>query len=153
MAALNTAVAVALPILTLLAFLYHRATHRRPYNGIPYNPHSTRRLFGDVRELTAKAQRHCDPAGMTLAQFGRLKSPVIQLFLMLFWRPSVYISDTREIDDVLQNRLREFDKSPALVLPFKPLVPGSNLAKAKGPQWRARVGLWSDIISVGFLRD
>ncbi|KAJ0123408.1 Cytochrome P450 3A16 [Diaporthe amygdali] len=82
------AVAVALPILTLLAFPYHRATHRRPYNGIPYNPHSTRRLFGDMRELTAKAQRHRDPAGMTLAQFGRLESPVIQLFFMLFWRPT-----------------------------------------------------------------
>ncbi|KAI3397319.1 hypothetical protein diail_10976 [Diaporthe ilicicola] len=153
MAALNTAAAIALPILTLLAFLYQRATHRRPYPGIPYNPHSTRRLLGDMPELTAEAQRHRDPAKMMLAQFERLGSPVIQLFLMPFWRPMVYVSDTREVEDVLQNRLRDFDKSPALVLPFKPLVPGSSLAKVKGPEWRAQVRLWSDIISVGFLRS
>lgn len=153
MAAPSTAAAIALPILTLLAYLYHRATHRRPYNGIPYNPHSTRRLFGDMAELTAEAQRHRDPAKMLLSQFERLGGPVIQLFLMPFWRPLVYVSDTREIEDLLQNRLREFDKSPALVLPFKPIVPGSSLVKVKGPEWRAQVKLWSDIISVGFLRD
>lgn len=153
MAALSTAAAITLPILTLLTYLYHRATHRRPHNGIPYNPHSTRRLFGDMPELTAEAQRHRDPARMILSQFERLGSPVIQLFLMPFWRPLVYISDTREIEDLLQNRLREFDKSPALVLPFKPIVPGSSLAKVKGLEWRAQVRLWSDIISVGFLRD
>lgn len=153
MAPLSIAAAIALPILTLLAYLYHRATHRHPYNGIPYNPHSTRRFFGDIPELTAEAQRRRDPARMLLSQFERLGGPVIQLFLMPFWRPLVYVNDTREIEDLLQNRLREFDKSPALVLPFKPIVPGSSLVKVKGPEWRAQVKLWSDVISVGFLRD
>lgn len=142
MAAPSTAAGIALPILTLLAYLYHRATHRRPYNGIPYNPHSTRRLFGDVPELTDEAQRYRDPARMLLSQFERLRSPVIQLFLMPFWKPLVYVNNTRKID-----------KSPSLVLPFKHIVPGCSLAKVKDTEWRAQFKLWSDIISVGFLRD
>ena len=153
MAAPSTAAAIALHILTLLAYLYHRVTRRSPYNGIPYNPHSTRRLFGDMPELTAEAKRHRDPAKMILPQFERLGSPVIQIFMMPFWNPLVYVNDTREIDDLLQNRLREFDKSPSLVLLFKPIVPGSSLSKVKGPEWRAQVRLWSDIISVAFLCD
>ncbi|KAG6367243.1 hypothetical protein INS49_001428 [Diaporthe citri] len=143
MAAPSTAVTIALPILTLLAYLCHRATHRRPYNGIPYSPHSTRRLFGDMPELTTEAQRHRDPARMLLSQFERLGSPIIELFLMPFWPPLVQVEDTLEIENLLQNRLREFDKSPAHVLPFKPIVPGSSLAKVKGPERRAQlIELW-----------
>ncbi|KAI7784591.1 hypothetical protein LA080_009527 [Diaporthe eres] len=106
MAAHGTAAAIALPILTLLAYLYHHATHRRPHIGIPYSRPSTRRLFGDMLELTTEAQRQRDPARTLLSQSGRLGGPVIQLFLMPFWWPLVYVSDTREIEDLLQNRLR-----------------------------------------------
>jgi hypothetical protein len=153
MAAPTTAAAIALPILTLLAYLYHRATHRRPYSGIPYNPSSTRRLFGDMPELTAEAQRQGDPARMVLSQFDKLGGPVIQLFTMPVWRPLVYICDTPGVQDLLQNRLCEFDKFAAQVCLFRSIVPGSSLAKVKGPRWRAQVRLWSDIISAGFLRD
>ena len=38
---------------------------------------------------------------MTQAQFAGLGAPVIQLFLMPFWRPLVYVNDTREIEDLL----------------------------------------------------
>lgn len=107
MAAHSTAAAIALPMLTLLAYLYHHATHRRPYVGIPCNPPSTSRLFGDMLELTTEAQCHRDPARSLLSQFARLGGPVIQLFLVPFWRPLVYVSDTREIEGLLQKRLRD----------------------------------------------
>lgn len=90
---------------------------------------------------------------MTLVQFARHGSPVVQLFLMPFWRPMVYVSDTREVEDLLQSRTREFDKSWATVAPFRPLVPGASICKVKGPLWKAQVRLWTDIISVGFLRN
>lgn len=65
----------------------------------------------------------------------------------------VYVNDTREIEDLLQNRSKEFDKSHATVEPFRPLVPGASICKVKGPVWKAQVRLWMDIISVGYLRD
>lgn len=149
---LTAALAAAL-LLAALARLHHLAYHRRPYSGIPYNPPATRRLLGDIPELTAEAQRRGDPSQMTRAQFARLRSPVIQLFLAPFWRPMVYVCDTREIEDLLQNRTRDFDKSHSTVAPFRPLVPGASICKVKGPVWKAQVRLWTDIISVGYLRD
>lgn len=154
MAALPVTTAIALAaFLAPLLYLYRLAFRRRPYPGIPHNPRSTRRLLGDIPELTAEARRAGDPARMTGAQFAALGSPVIQLFLMPLWRPMVYLGDTREAEDLLQNRTREFDKAPATVAPFRPLVPGASICKVKGPLWRAQVRLWTDIISPGFLRD
>ncbi|KAK7743782.1 hypothetical protein SLS53_003801 [Cytospora paraplurivora] len=153
MAALSVTTAIALIFLTPLLYLYRLAFHRRPYHGIPHNPRSTRRLFGDIPELTAEAQRAGDPAKMTYTQFASLRSPIIQLFLMPFWRPMVYVNDTREVEDLLQNRTREFDKARATIAPFRPLVPGASICKVKGPLWKAQVRLWTDIISPGFLRN
>lgn len=143
----------AIVLTILFTTLYRRAFRRRPFPGIPYNPHSTRRLFGDIPELTAEARRRGDPSKMTFVQFSRLRSPVIQLFLAPFWKPLIFINDTREIEDLLQNRTREFDKSHSIVEPFRPLVPGASICKVKGPVWKAQVKLWTDIISVGYLRD
>lgn len=140
-------------LLAVLARLYRLAFRRRPYSGIPYNPASTRRLLGDIPELTVEARRRGDPSKMTFAQFARLRSPVVQLFLAPFWRPMVYVADAREVEDLLQNRTREFDKSRGTVAPFRPLVPGASICKVKGPVWRAQVRLWTDVISVGYLRD
>lgn len=53
---------------------------------------------------------------MLLSQFERIGSSVIQLFPMPFWGPLVYISETREINDLLQSRLCEFKRSLAVVL-------------------------------------
>lgn len=150
---LQLALVLATVLLTVLARLYYLAFHRRPYSGIPYNPYATRRLFGDIPELTSEAQRRGDPSKMTFVHFTRLRSPIIQLFLAPFWKPMVYVNDTREIEDLLQNRTKEFDKSHSTVEPFRPLVPGASICKIKGPVWKAQVRLWMDIISVGYLRD
>ncbi|KAF3760019.1 putative cytochrome P450 oxidoreductase [Cryphonectria parasitica EP155] len=154
MTALQLLAALLLVLLTTTLFhLYRLAYRRRPYPGIPYNPSSTRRLLGDIPELTAAAQAEGDPSRMTRPQFAHLGAPVIQLFLAPFWRPMVYVNDTQEVEDLLQNRTREFDKSRATIAPFRPLVPGASICKVKGLVWRAQVRLWTDVISVGYLRD
>ncbi|POS77241.1 hypothetical protein DHEL01_v204356 [Diaporthe helianthi] len=87
MAAPATSAAIALHTLTLMAYLYHRATHCRPYNGIPYSPHSTRRLSGDMPELTAaEVQPHWDKPRVILSRFEKHCSPGIRPTWMLFWR-------------------------------------------------------------------
>lgn len=140
-----TAVLGAVLLAAALARLYHLAFHRRPYPGIPHNPASARRLLGDLPALAAEARRRGDPARATLAQFARLRSPVVQLFpapLLRRRRPLVFVGDARD-----------FDRSPGAVAPFRPLVPGASICKVRGPVWRAQVRLWTDVISVGFLRD
>lgn len=144
---------LALALAAVLLRLYHTATHRRPYPSIPYNRAATRQLFGDLALLNAEAQRVRNPARMTAASFAALQSPIIQLFLAPFWRPLVFVNDTREVEDLLQNRSRDFDKALAIVEPFRPIVPGASICKVKGPLWVAQVRLWSDVISVGYLRD
>lgn len=150
---LQLTVVLWLALTALLFRLYHIATHRRPYTTIPYNQPSTRLFFGDIANLQAEAQRVRDPTKSMLTQFHKLRSPIIQLFLAPFWKPLVFVNDTREIEDLIQNRSREFDKAPSSVDPFRPIVPGASICKVKGPEWIAQVRLWSDVISVGYLRD
>lgn len=94
-----------------------------------------------------------DPSKMMFSQFHNLQSPIIQLFLAPFWKPLIFVNDTREIEDLIQNRSKEFDKAPSSVDPFRPIVPGASICKVKGPEWIAQVRLWSDVISVGYLHD
>lgn len=150
---LQVTAALTLATIALLFHLYHIATHRRPYTTIPYNRLSTRRLFGDIPNLTTEAQRIRDPTKSMLVQFRKLQSPIIQLFLAPFWKPLVFVNDTQEIEDLIQNRSKEFDKAPSSVDPFRPIVPGASICKVRGPEWIAQVRLWSDVISVGYLRD
>lgn len=88
-----------------------------------------------------------------LVQFRKLQSPIIQLFLAPFWKPLIFVNDTQEVEDLIQNRSKEFDKAPSSVDPFRPIVPGASICKVRGPEWIAQVRLWSDVISVGYLRD
>lgn len=88
-----------------------------------------------------------------LVQFQKLQSPIIQLFLAPFWKPLIFVNDTQEVEDLIQNRSKEFDKAPSSVDPFRPIVPGASICKVRGPEWIAQVRLWSDVISVGYLRD
>lgn len=150
---LQVTAALLVALAALLFRLYHIATHRRPYTTIPYNRPSTRRLFGDISSLEAEAQSIRDPSKMMLAQFHSLQSPIIQLFLAPFWKPLIFVNDTREVEDLIQNRSKEFDKAPSSVDPFRPIVPGASICKVRGPEWIAQVRLWSDVISVGYLRD
>lgn len=145
--------ALSLALTAALLRLYHTATHRRPYTTIPYNRPSTRRLFGDIPDLTIVAQQIRDPTKSMLVQFRKLQSPIIQLFLAPFWKPLVFVNETREVEDLIQNRSKEFDKAPSSVDPFRPIVPGASICKVRGPEWIAQVRLWSDVISVGYLRD
>lgn len=88
-----------------------------------------------------------------LVQFCKLQSPIIQLFLAPFWKPLIFVNDTQEVEDLIQHRSKEFDKAPSSVDPFRPIVPGASICKVRGPEWIAQVRLWSDVISVGYLRD
>lgn len=78
---------------------------------------------------------------------------MVQLFLAPLWKPLIFINDTREVEDLLANRIRDFDKAHATVDPFRPLIPGASICKVKGSEWKAQVRLWTDVISVGYLRD
>lgn len=150
---LQLASIIPILFLTILARLYYLATHRRPYKGIPYSPSSTSQLWGDIPTLNAEAQRLRDPSKAPLAHFSAHRSPVVQLFLAPLWKPLVFVNDTREVEDLLSNRTCDFDKAHATVDPFRPLVPGASICKVKGAEWRAQVRLWTDVISVGYLRD
>lgn len=152
----TTAVATALllaVLLTLALKLYTLSFHRRPHPGIPYNPHSSRRFLGDIPSLIADSATIGDPAKVTFHQFAKLSSPIIQLFLVPLTRPWVFISDPREVEDILSNRTKEFDKAPAMAEVFKPLIPGGSICKTDYGQWKAQSRLWTDVISLGFLQD
>lgn len=150
---LQVIAALSLALTALILRLYHIATHRRPYTTIPYNRPSTRHLFGDISTLATEAQRIRDPTKSMLVQFKKLQSPIIQIFLAPFWKPLIFVNDTQEVEDLIQNRSKEFDKAPSSVDPFRPIVPGASICKVRGPEWIAQVRLWSDVISVGYLRD
>jgi hypothetical protein len=97
-------------IFLLLLGLYNAALPK-PIPGIPYNKSATKRLSGDLPDFF-KYQKH---TGEQRRWFGlqnqKFNSPICQVFVRPFGKPSVIVSDFREAQDILSKRLKEFDCS------------------------------------------
>jgi len=84
----------------------------KPLPGIPYHRSVQYNPLGDLPALlkwTAKDGQ--DPFTWFAEQHTVLDSPVVQLFIKPFGRPSVFVADYWETEDILSRRGAEFDRS------------------------------------------
>lgn len=125
----------------------------KPLSGIPYNPESTRSLFGDIPSLVKEVSRTGDMAGWIHKQAERSRSPVTQVFLKPFGLPSLLISDFREAQDVLLHRSKEFDRSGFTKELFYGVGRDHHITMKTGPEWKGRRRLLQDLMSPGFLNN
>ncbi|PHH62804.1 hypothetical protein CDD81_6696 [Ophiocordyceps australis] len=90
----------------LLVVLVYLSALPRPLPGIPYNKASSRRLFGDLKQIRSSTYRR----QWIWSQPREHGAPLSQLFLFPFRRPTVVISDYRIAMDICARRTREFDR-------------------------------------------
>lgn len=142
---------LSLILLPSLVLLYRRALPK-PYDGIPYNKHSARRIMGDLPDVIAHLKRTKEMSSFAFGQCRKLKSPIIQLFLRPFSQPFIFLNDPREIEDILLRRIREFDRAPTTIDYFKPLLPNASIVKVSDSSFKEQRRLWQDVMSPQFLR-
>ncbi|KAK0658910.1 putative cytochrome P450 E-class, group IV [Cercophora samala] len=122
-----------------------------PYPGIPHNAHSAKRIAGDLPDLipAIKATKANSEAIFSITT-QKLGSPIAQLLLP--GNCMIILSDPYEIEDILNRRIKEFDKSAWSLSVVGPLFSKATLAQLTTPELKAQKRLWADVMGLDFLK-
>ncbi|KAL8942489.1 MAG: hypothetical protein Q9216_001633 [Gyalolechia sp. 2 TL-2023] len=161
----NTALVAG--VLVTLGFLLYRAALPKPIPGIPCAPYSINRLFGDVPDALKYHAKTSETVAFLASRCEELKSPIVQVFVRPFSRPWVVLADSRESQDIMVRRTREFDRSNfhsdllGAVVPNPFQVTGAEdeltlikeVVMRTNDQWRHNRRLVNDAMSPRFLSN
>jgi hypothetical protein len=121
-----------------------------PLPGIPYNLESVQKFFGDV-PLVKKAQYRRRWIWSQPREHG---SPVSQVFLFPFRRPTVIVTDYREIVDICSRRSTEFDRGTRNKECIGVVAPNFHFTMQTADlQFRFHKKLIRDLMTPKFLRQ
>ncbi|KAI3394464.1 hypothetical protein diail_2656 [Diaporthe ilicicola] len=101
----------ALGAIFFVVYALYRAALPKPIPGIPYHKASAARFLGDAPAVINHKQKYATTFDWMAAQVEVLNSPIVQIFLKPFSKPTVVITDPREIQDVTLRRAKDFDRS------------------------------------------
>ncbi|KAG9963303.1 cytochrome P450, partial [Aureobasidium melanogenum] len=148
-----TLLALAALSLTLLYLVYRAALHR-PIPGIPYNKETAGTILGDLPEfLNYVKENNGQAVNWWHKQVEKHDSPIIQLFLRPFGRPTIIVADFREAQDVLLRRSKEFDRSKAFDNAFSGVLPHHHISQKTTEKVKAQKRLLADTMSASFLNE
>lgn len=125
----------------------------KPLPGIPYNEASAKSLFGDIPGLVKEVSKTGDFADYISKQSKKHNSPIAQIFMKPFGKPTLVVCDFKEAQDVLLHRGKEFDRSAFVGELFQGAGKGHHIAKRTEPEWKARRKLLQDLMSPSFLHS
>lgn len=150
---LTTIPTILITILSVSYFVYQRLLPK-PLPGIPYHKDAVNSPLGDLPKLFEAAKKTGDITAWMQDQVRAFNSPVSQMFLFFpVWKPTVIISDAREIEDILLRRTpKEFDRSESLRAIFEGIVPNHQIMLETDAKWKAHRRLLQDLMSPSFLR-
>ncbi|KAK0723627.1 cytochrome P450 [Apiosordaria backusii] len=143
-------------LILLVAFvlvLGRKNLYPKPYPGIPHNAHSANRIAGDVPDLIPAIKRSkASSEAIFSITTHKLGTPIAQLLLPRIRAPMIILDDPREIEDILNRRGKEFDKSPFSLSVVGPMFSKATLAQFTTPELKAQKRLWADVMGIDFLR-
>jgi hypothetical protein len=148
-ALLSSPFLIGVCLLAFVLYLLKRA-YPNPYPGIPYHLASAKQLWGDSPGLLA-AIKH-EPNKWVFDQNRNLGSPVAQLFLAPFSKPTIIIDDVREVKDILSNRTNVFDRAARTQDAYRDLLPHCSLVKLITPAFKTQRRFWEGVTGTPFLR-
>ncbi|KAF6834272.1 cytochrome p450 [Colletotrichum plurivorum] len=138
-------------ILSVFFYALYRYSLPKPIPGIPYNEESRRSFFGDIPKLRRELPKE---AFAWMSRQGRgTGSPVFQVWLGPFAKPTVVLSDFREGQDIMMRRTKEFDRSDAFAHNVGGEARSFHITMKTGPEWKARRRLLQDLMTPAFLHD
>lgn len=125
----------------------------KPLPGIPYNDASAKSLFGDLPGLVKEVSKTGDFSEYIRKQSKKHNSPIAQIFMRPFGKPSLLVCDFREAQDVLLHRGKEFDRSNFVGEVFWGTGKDHHITMKTGPEWKSRRKLLQDLMSPSFLHN
>lgn len=138
-----------LGVAAILYWIYVYTPHT-PLPGIPHNEASTKRLFGDLKNIRNSKYRR----QWIWSQPGEHNAPLSQAFFFPFRKPVVIVSDYREVVDICSRRLKEFDRGDTNQRIIGLTAPSFHFAlKTADPQFRAHKELVRDLMAPTFLNE
>ncbi|KAF6805567.1 cytochrome p450 monooxygenase [Colletotrichum musicola] len=120
----------------------------KPIPGIPYNAEATKNLMGDIPRLQKEADTNL--TAWLINQTRKHKSPIFQAFIEPLRKPSVFITDFREAQDILMRR-KEFDRSDYSISLLSGESPQFHINLKTGNEWKAHRRLLQDLMTPKFL--
>ncbi|PTB44227.1 hypothetical protein M441DRAFT_65994 [Trichoderma asperellum CBS 433.97] len=131
----------------------HVSTHAalpKPLPGIPYNSKSAQRFFGDV-PFFKKAKYRRQWLWNQPREHG---VPVSQVFLFPFRRPTVLVTDYREVVDICSRRSKEFDRGTRNKECIGVVAPNFHFTmQTADPQLQFHKKLIRDLMAPKFLKE
>jgi hypothetical protein len=106
----STTIGVGLGMIAAAVYTLYQWLLPKPIPGIAYNPDATKLLFGDAPDMLREISVTGEFGTWCARQVKKMDSPVCQVFIRPFSKPTVLVADFRESRDILMRR-REFDKS------------------------------------------
>lgn len=149
---LPTAAVVALTI-SAFCYLCYRAALPRPLPGIPYNKKSAKRFLGDAPDLFKHVAEHGDAFSYVAKMAIEMNEPIFQVFMQPLGRPWVVIMDSRETNDILTRRMKDFDRSSFFGQIFSSMLPNAHVHMPTSDEWHTHRRLISDTMSPAFLNQ
>ncbi|KAH0131738.1 hypothetical protein KCU67_g16722, partial [Aureobasidium melanogenum] len=111
-------------------------------------------ILGDLPEfLNYVKQNNGQAVNWWHMQVEKHDSPIIQLFLKPFGRPTIIVADFREAQDVLLRRSKEFDRSKAFDNAFSGVLPHHHISQKTTDKVKAQKRLLADTMSASFLNE
>lgn len=145
-----TTYAVLGVVFLAVSFVY-RAAPPRPIAGIPYHKDSATRVLGDAPAMIKNKQRYGTVFDWMTQQAVELDSPIFQLFLRNFSKPTVFITDPREAQDILLRHAKDFDRSQFFEDVFGGTVPYNHVIQPTNDMFRQGRRLLADTMAAPFL--
>ncbi|KAM0722249.1 hypothetical protein Q7P37_001690 [Cladosporium fusiforme] len=151
---------LSLPTLALLGavtltvgYYIYRAALPKPIPGIPYNESAVNRILGDAQDAISYQKKTGDIMAWVTDQVLKHDQPVIQLFMRPFGKPWVVITDFREMQDIVNRRTREFDRSNFFGDLFYSILQNHHVHMPTSDRWRAHRKLMGDTMTPAFLNN
>lgn len=140
-------------VFTWLLYKFSLLIPLRPLHGIPYNEEITHTIFGDLSNMWSEVSKSNDICAWLLRQTQKRDSPLYQVFIRPFSKPSVLLTDYWEASDIVLRRFREFDRTHFTHDVFSGVLPDHHIHMPTGPRWKAHRRLLQDLMTPKFLNN
>lgn len=135
--------------IAIALYALYRYLLPKPIAGIPYNSSALQSILGDIPAMAKESNGNL--MHWMASQAQRHSSPIIQLFITPFGKPSLVVSDFREAQDILMRR-KEFDRSDWSIAMLGGDVPNFHINLKMGAEWKSHRRLLQDLMTPRFLR-
>ena len=124
----------------------------KPLPGIPYNEESSKRLMGDIPDITAFVEAGGRRKLWWAHQAQKHQSPVVQFFFGPGMKPCVIVADYREARDILLRRSKELVRGSLVCNMWEGVLPGHFISMEDDhPHYKEVKALARDLMTPSFL--